>query len=191
MITIERKTKETNINISLDLEKGYDGTSINTPVPFLNHMLDQIAVHSDIYIKIDAQGDIEIDDHHSVEDIGLCLGEALAKFFTGKKGFARYGYATIPMEEALTTVAIDIRRSPNFSFQGKNLLTGKIGTFDCELVEEFFRALSLKAGFNIHILLQYGFNKHHMVESIFKSFAYAFKMAKQSSNSQLSSKGCL
>ena len=190
MYKIKRETTETSIELCLDLKQDYKKNSIDTPVPFINHMLEQISIHSNLYLLIKAKGDVEVDAHHTVEDIALCFGEALEKAI--QNNHSRYGYFCLPMEEALASVVIDLRNSSHFEYRVPENFLGNIGNFNCELVKEFFRALSLKSKMNLHIILHYGDNKHHMAEAIFKCFAKSLKMAiKPNDNEVLSSKGSL
>jgi len=169
---IERNTKETQITIALDID-GKGARSIVTPVPFLTHMLDAFARHGVFDLDITAAGDTDIDGHHTVEDIGLVLGTAFETALGDRAGIARYGWATLPMDEVLATVAIDFCGRPAFVW-GVQGLEGKwIGQFDCELAKEFFAAFSAKAQCNLHVVLHYGGNAHHMIECIFKAFARA------------------
>jgi len=187
-----RKTKETKIFLKVDLLKTeVKEIKIDTQVGFLNHMLELFAYHSNIGLFIKADGDIEVDYHHLVEDVGIVLGEALFKALGERKGINRYGEATIPMEEALTQAVIDLAKRPYLHFDVK-FPTEKIGTFDSELIEEFFRALVFNARFTLHIRNFYGKNSHHIAESVFKAFAHAFKKAISLVNTEVfSTKGTL
>lgn len=172
-----RKTKETEIRIKLDLwGKEFKEVNIRTQIGFFDHMLDLLAYHSGMGLEIIAKGDLEVDYHHTVEDIGIVLGEAIDEALEGRKNIARYGDAVIPMEEALTQAVIDLAKRPYLHFEAK-FPSEKIGNFDTELIEEFFRALSMNGKFTLHIRNFYGKNSHHIAESIFKAFAYAFKKA--------------
>jgi len=175
-VKINRKTLETDISLELALFSA-EPSKINTSVPFLDHMLCHIAKHGRMNINLNAQGDTEVDDHHTVEDIGIVLGQAMDKALVDMTGVARYGHFTLPMEEVLCTVAMDIRKSPHFEFKAPRDFMGKIGSFDCELVQEFFRSLAIHARINLHIFVAYGSNKHHIAEAIFKCFGRAFSMA--------------
>lgn len=169
---IERNTKETQIAIELDVD-GVGTRSIVTPVPFLTHMLDAFARHGVFDLNVAAKGDTEIDDHHTIEDIGLVLGSAFEQALGDRAGITRYGWATLPMDEVLVTVAIDFCGRPAFVW-GVQGLEGKwIGQFDCELAKEFFAAFAAKAQCNLHVVLHYGGNAHHVIECIFKAFARA------------------
>lgn len=169
---IERNTTETQIALELAVD-GVGARSIDTPVPFLSHMLDAFARHGVFDLTIVAKGDIEIDAHQTVEDIGLVLGSAFEQALGNRAGIARYGWATLPMDEVLATVSLDFCGRPAFVW-GVQGLEGKwIGQFDCELAKEFFAAFATKAQCNLHVLLHYGGNAHHVIECIFKAFARA------------------
>jgi imidazoleglycerol-phosphate dehydratase len=172
---IERKTKETDIQVELNLD-GRGENAIQTPVPFFDHMLVQIARHGFFDLKIKASGDIEIDAHHTVEDSGICLGEAFKKALGDKAGIRRYGRGTMPMHEALASVILDFSGRPYLVFNVA-LPKAKVGEFDTELVEEFFTAFCNHAGANIHVNLAYGDNLHHIIEAVFKAFARALDEA--------------
>jgi len=169
--TINRKTKETEIQVELNLD-GKGENDIVTPVPFFDHMLVQIARHGFFDLKIAARGDIEIDAHHTVEDTGICLGEAFKQALGDKAGIRRYGRGTMPMHEALASVILDFSGRPHLVFNVA-LPKAKVGEFDTELVEEFFTAFCNHAGANIHVNLAYGDNLHHIIEAVFKAFARA------------------
>ena len=173
---IERTTKETQIEIELDLD-GSGQRSIATPVPFLSHMLDAVARHGLFDLTVRAAGDIEIDAHHTVEDIGLVLGTAFEQALGDRAGIVRYGSATLPMDEVLATVAIDFCGRPAFVWKVDNLDSKWIGNFDCELAREFFGAFATRAQCNLHVVLHYGGNAHHTIECIFKAFARACDQA--------------
>jgi imidazoleglycerol-phosphate dehydratase len=171
----ERKTSETRIVVSI----GLDGTGrslIATPVPFLSHMLDQIARHGLFDLTVEAQGDVEIDGHHITEDLGITLGSALLLALGNKWGIARYGEATLPMDEALVTCALDLSGRPFFVGRVP-LPKAKIGTFDAELAPVFFEGFARGAQANVHLLLHSGDNLHHIVEICFKAFAKALMRA--------------
>jgi imidazoleglycerol-phosphate dehydratase len=188
----ERKTLETEIKIQLDpVGEFIEKSVINTEIGFLNHMLELFAYHSGIKIQIEARGDLEVDFHHTVEDIGIVLGEALDEALGERKGISRYGEATIPMEDALTQVVIDLARRPYFYYEVK-FPTEKVGNFDTELIEEFLKALAINGKFTLHVRNFYGRNSHHIAESIFKALAYALKRALQPVTTDiLSTKGVL
>jgi len=172
---IHRKTGETEVLVQVELD-GTGSYQIDTPIPFLSHMLALLAVHSLCNLKVIAQGDIDVDDHHTVEDIGICMGEAIKTALQDKKGINRYGEAVIPMDEALARVVMDLSGRPYLSYNVK-IDREKVGDLASENVQEFFRALANTAGMNLHIDLLRGDNAHHMVEAIFKAFARALKMA--------------
>ena len=175
---IERNTKETQIVVELGLD-GSGARSIATPVPFLSHMLEAFAKHGIFDLEVRATGDIEIDAHHTVEDIGLVLGNAFERALGARAGIVRYGAATIPMDEVLATVAVDFCGRPAFVWKVTGLDGKWIGSFDCELVREFFGAFATRAQCNLHVVLHYGGNAHHTIECIFKAFARACDAATQ------------
>jgi imidazoleglycerol-phosphate dehydratase len=174
--TVERVTKETQIKVSLDLD-GSGQVRADTGVGFLDHMLDHLGTHSLTDLTITAEGDLQVDDHHTVEDVGLCLGQALAKAMGDKTGIQRYGAASVPMDEALAEVSLDLSGRAAVIFNA-NFSGHKIGTFDVQLVEEFFRRLSSEAGLNLHVSVPRGSNDHHIAEAIFKAFARSLRQAK-------------
>ena len=149
---------------------------METPVGFLNHMLELLAYHAGWGLEIRAQGDLEVDAHHTVEDVGITLGEALSEALGERAGLFRYGEATIPMEEALAQAVVDLARRPFFRFEGR-FPTEKVGNFDLELIPEFLKALAMSGRFTLHVRLFYGENSHHMAEAIFKALAYALRQA--------------
>ena len=173
---IERITKETQITVELALD-GSGARTIDTPLPFLSHMLDAFARHGVFDLEVKAAGDIEIDAHHTVEDIGLVLGNAFEQALGDRAGIVRYGSATLPMDEVLVTVAVDFCGRPAFVWKVQGLEGKWIGDFDCELAKEFFAAFATRAQCNLHVLLHYGGNAHHTIECIFKAFARACDMA--------------
>lgn len=172
---VERVTKETRIRLSLGLD-GTGEAKLCTSVPFLDHMLDLFARHGLFDLQVEAQGDIDIDFHHTVEDVGIVLGEALKRALGGKEGIRRYGQATVPMDETLASAAIDLSGRPYLCYN-VSLPKVKIGDFDVELVREFFQAFANTGGLNLHVNLLYGENVHHMVEACFKAFARALDEA--------------
>ncbi|MDD5285587.1 MAG: imidazoleglycerol-phosphate dehydratase HisB [Desulfuromonadaceae bacterium] len=174
---IERVTKETRIKLSLALD-GSGESKICTSVPFLDHMLNLFARHGFFNLEVEACGDIDIDFHHTVEDIGIVLGEAFKKSLGDKKGIRRYGQASVPMDETLATVSVDISGRPYLVYH-VNLPKVKIGEFDVELAREFFQAFVNHSGLNLHINVMYGENVHHIIEACFKAFARAMDMATQ------------
>lgn len=174
--TIKRETKETQIELSINLD-GRGEHEVQTPVPFLDHMLEQIAVHGAMDLKIRASGDVQIDAHHTVEDVGIVLGQAVLEAIGDKKGIVRYGSFYCPLDEALSRVVIDLSGRPFMVYQMDPLREGRIGEFDVELVKEFFQAFSNNAKCNLHLRSEYGENRHHVVESTFKAFARALRAA--------------
>jgi imidazoleglycerol-phosphate dehydratase len=171
-VKLERNTKETQISVDLEID-GTGQRTIQTPLPFLSHMLDAFARHGVFDLGITAAGDIEIDGHHTVEDIGLVLGNAFEQALGDRAGLVRYGSATLPMDEVLVTVAIDFCGRPAFVWKVQGLEGKWIGGFDCELAKEFFAAFATRAQCNLHVNVHYGGNAHHMIECIFKAFARA------------------
>lgn len=172
---VERKTRETEIRIELGLD-GTGRSSIETPLPFLSHMLDQIARHGSFDLTVQAQGDIDIDGHHTTEDIGIVLGSAIVQALGDRSGIRRYGSASLPMDEALVTAALDLSGRPFFVF-GVPLPKTKLGGFDAELTEVFFEAVARTGMMNLHLLLIHGSNLHHIIEVTFKAFARALRQA--------------
>jgi imidazoleglycerol-phosphate dehydratase len=168
---VERKTRETDITIAVDLD-GTGRAEVRTPLPFLSHMLDQIARHGLFDLTVEATGDVEIDGHHTTEDIGITLGAAVLGALGDRKGIARYGDATLPMDEALATCAIDLSGRP-FFVSRVPLPKAKIGTWDVELCPVFFEGFARGAQANLHLRLLEGENLHHIVEICFKAFAKA------------------
>ncbi len=190
--TISRKTKETEISVTLDLD-GRGAHEIESGVPFLDHMLTQIARHGFFDLQVSARGDLEIDAHHTVEDLGICLGEAFKQALGDKSGVRRYGRGSMPMHEALAAVVLDFSGRP-FLVYNVPLPKAQVGNFELELVEEFFTAFCNHAGANVHVNLAYGDNLHHIVEAVFKAFARALDEATQLDprvEGVLSSKGTL
>ena len=169
---VERNTKETQISVELALD-GSGHRAIATPVPFLSHMLDAFARHGVFDLDVRAAGDTEIDGHHTVEDIGLVLGDCFQQALGDRAGIVRYGSATLPMDEVLVTVAVDFCGRPAFVWRVQGLEGKWIGDFDCELAKEFFAAFATRAQCNLHVVLHYGGNAHHTIECIFKAFARA------------------
>ena len=172
---VKRKTKETDISVYLKLN-GRGEYKVNTAVPFLDHMLSQIAKHGLFDMEINAKGDTEVDFHHTVEDVGIALGEAFKKALGEKVGIKRYGHAVIPLNEALSMVSVDISGRPFIVYNVK-MPKEKVGEFDVELTEEFFRAFANSSGMSLHINMIYGNNLHHIIESIFKAAARALDEA--------------
>jgi imidazoleglycerol-phosphate dehydratase len=173
--SITRKTSETAISVSVDLD-GTGQADIATGIGFFDHMLDLLARHSLIDLNIRCEGDLHIDDHHSVEDTGIALGQAVAQALGDKKGIFRYACVHLPMDEALTRVAVDVSGRPFLVFRTQ-FATPKIGTFDTELVREFFQAFAINAGLTLHVETLYGDNAHHIAESCFKGLARCLRQA--------------
>jgi imidazoleglycerol-phosphate dehydratase len=169
--TIDRSTRETQIKLTLGLDGGE--SKIQTPLPFLDHMLDAFSRHGIFALAVEATGDIEVDAHHTVEDVGLCLGAAFKEALGDRAGIRRYGSATIPMDETLVTTAIDFCGRPAFVWKVEGLDGRWVGTFDCSLAHEFWSAFAMRAECNLHVLLHYGANPHHIIEAIFKACARA------------------
>ena len=174
--TIHRKTKETDITLTLNLD-GSGKNEIKSPVPFLNHMLEALSKHSGFDLNVKAKGDTHIDDHHTVEDIGIAFGLALDKALGDKHGISRYGHFYVPLDEALVRAVVDLSGRNFINFSLDLFVKKRIGNFDTELVEDFFRAVVDNGKFNLHLEKIHGRNSHHIVEAAFKSFARALKMA--------------
>ena len=190
--TIARRTRETDIRLTLSLD-GEGRASVRTGVGFLDHMLTLFAVHGLFDLEIVAEGDTEVDDHHTVEDLGICLGMALAEALGDKAGIYRYGHAYVPMDETLARVCADFSNRPYLHYNVA-LAEAKIGTFDVPLAKEFLRALALHAGLTLHVDLLHGENGHHIIEAVFKALARALAIAASPHprvRGQLSSKGVL
>jgi len=189
--SIVRKTAETDIELQLDLD-GTGKNQIRTGVPFLDHMLTLFSVHGFVDLSVRAEGDTQVDDHHTVEDIGICLGQALAAALADKGGIARYGSCYLPMDETLVRVVVDISNRP-FLHYAAVVTEQKLGTFDTALAKEFFRAVCQHGGLTLHIDLLHGENGHHIIEAIFKGFGRAMHKATTviEMKGALSSKGCL
>jgi len=173
--SVERNTLETEIKVSINLD-GTGKLNIDTGVPFLEHMIDQIARHGLIDMDIVAKGDLHIDDHHTVEDLGITLGQAFAKAVGDKKGMTRYGHAYVPLDEALSRVVIDFSGRPGLCLN-VDFTRGSIGKFDTQLFSEFFHGFVNHAGVTLHIDNLKGYNAHHQAETIFKAFGRALRMA--------------
>jgi imidazoleglycerol-phosphate dehydratase len=173
--TIERITKETRIRLTLEID-GSGESKICTSVPFLDHMLDLFARHGLFNLEVEAQGDIDIDFHHTVEDVGIVLGDAFKQALGDKKGIRRYGQASVPMDETLASVTVDLSGRPYLVYH-VNLPKVKIGDLDVELVKEFFQAFTNNFGANVHVNVMYGDNVHHIIEACFKATARALDVA--------------
>ncbi len=176
--TVERKTRETDIRVSVNLD-GSGKAAVQTGVGFFDHMLEQIARHGLLDLEVVCQGDTHIDQHHSVEDTGIALGQALRRALGEARGIRRYGHCLLPMDETLAMAALDLSGRPYLAFDA-TFTRGKVGEFDTELVVEFWRALVTNAGFTLHLKIISGVNNHHMIEALFKAFARALDDAKQS-----------
>jgi imidazoleglycerol-phosphate dehydratase len=172
---IKRETKETKIALTINLD-GTGTYDVRTPVPFFSHMLEQLARHGGFDLTVDAAGDVDIDGHHTVEDVGICLGQALVQAVGDKAGMNRYGECTLPMQEALLRTALDFCGRPHLTYNVKFPFS-KVGNFDVELVQEFMIAVVNNAGITMHIDLLRGENMHHIVEGTFKSFTRALSSA--------------
>jgi imidazoleglycerol-phosphate dehydratase len=173
--TLTRATAETDVTVEIDLDGS--GTFDNdTGVGFFDHMLDQLARHSLIDMKVRAKGDLHIDDHHTVEDVGITLGQALAKALGDKRGIRRYGACLLPMDDALVRCALDLSARP-YLVWNVDLPTDRIGSFDTELVREFFQAFATQGGITLHVDMLHGINSHHIAEATFKSVARALREA--------------
>jgi imidazoleglycerol-phosphate dehydratase len=173
--SITRTTKETDVTVAVDLD-GTGTSSISTGIGFLDHMLDLLARHSRIDMTVQAKGDLHIDHHHTTEDVGIALGQALKQALGDMKGITRYADVHLPMDEALTRVAIDISGRPFLVFKVE-FVRDKVGTFDTELVQEWFQAFAMNAGVTLHLQTLYGSNDHHIAESCFKGLARALRAA--------------
>ena len=187
---VERKTKETEIFVAVDLDGG--NISIDTGIGFFDHMLTALAMHSGIALTVRAKGDLEVDCHHTVEDVGIVLGQALSKALGDKSGIKRYGSFFIPMDEAIAFASVDISGRPFLVFDAE-MPQAVVGGFDCCMTEEFFRAFAFNAGITLHIKCEYGSNSHHIIEAIFKAVAHSLACAveKTDSGKTLSTKGVL
>ena len=175
MVIKERKTNETDIKVSLELY-GIGKANIDTGVPFLDHMLDQIARHGLMDLTISCQGDTDIDDHHTVEDIGITLGQAFAEAVGDKKGLTRYGHSYVPLDEALSRVVIDLSGRPGLDL-GVMFTRDRVGSFDLDLIREFFQGFVNHSLVTLHIDNLKGINSHHQAETVFKAFGRALRMA--------------
>jgi imidazoleglycerol-phosphate dehydratase len=173
--TVSRTSKETDISVHINLD-GNGKADISTGIPFFDHMLTAFAVHGFFDLKINAKGDLEVDYHHSVEDVGLVLGQAFSQALGGKKQIVRFGDSCVPMDEALSRVTIDLSNRPYLIYNFPHDIRVK-GQFNVELAKEFFQALCIQGAFNLHINSYYGTNEHHVLESIFKAFGRSLHMA--------------
>src|SRR5215207_4822637 len=173
--SVRRTTKETDIEIAVDLDAG-GASSVSTGIGFLDHMLDLLARHSRVALTINAKGDLHIDHHHTTEDVGIALGQAVKHALGDMKGITRYSSVHVPMDEALTRVAIDVSGRPFLVFKAK-FGRDKVGAFDTELVQEWFQAFAMTAGITLHVEVLYGTNDHHIAEACFKGLARALRAA--------------
>ena len=171
---VKRKTKETEIRIRWKID-GEGASRVSTGIPFFNHMLELLARHGLFDIEIDARGDIDIDYHHTIEDVGITMGKALREALPGFEGIRRYGHSLLPMDESLCMAAIDMSGRPSLVWKGE--INGRLGTFDGEVVREFFQGLVNEARITLHVNLLYGDNLHHKIEAIFKAFGRALREA--------------
>ncbi len=189
---IDRRTGETSIQLALNLD-GQGTSRIETGVGFLNHMLDLFCRHAVVDLTIQAQGDLNVDSHHTVEDVGICLGQAVKQAVGDKAGIRRYGACTLPMDETLVTSALDLSGRPFLVFQAA-FPSSKVGDFDTELVQEFWQAFASHGQLNLHVILHHGQNSHHISEAIFKATARALRQAVERDPRQMgipSTKGTL
>jgi imidazoleglycerol-phosphate dehydratase len=173
---IDRKTTETHITIRLDLD-GRGEHAIATGMPFLDHMLAQVARHGHFDLSVEATGDLTVDFHHTVEDLGIALGEAVSQALGDKAGIVRYGAARVPMDDALASIVVDLSGRPFLVFQAPQLKGGRVGDFDLDLVREFFQGLTNHLRANLHVQVEYGQNLHHMVEAVYKALGRALDRA--------------
>lgn len=189
-VSKSRETKETSISISLNLD-GTGKSNIKTGIGFFDHMLTLFAFHSGFDLDVQANGDLNVDDHHTIEDIGILLGNCLREALGDRKGINRYGNFMMPMDETLCNVTLDISGRPYLVYHCE-LTREKIGDYSCEMTEEFLRALAVQAGLTLHVNVLYGTNNHHMVEAIFKALGRALKEAVKITGTEIpSSKGVL
>lgn len=173
--SVARKTNETDIKLTFAVD-GTGQAQLETDVPFLNHMLDLFAKHGQFDLQVNARGDIEIDDHHTVEDIGICLGQTLREALGDKRGIKRYASVFVPMDEALAQVVIDISNRPHLEYRAE-YPSSLVGSFSTELVHEFLWKLALEARITLHVIVHYGQNTHHMIEAVFKALGRALDEA--------------
>lgn len=175
--SVARKTGETDIKLEFSLD-GTGVTDIESDVPFLNHMLDLFTKHGQFDLKVDARGDVEIDDHHTVEDIGICLGQTIREALGSKVGIKRYANVFVPMDEALAQVAIDLSNRPHLEYRAE-YPSSVVGSFSTEMVHEFLWKLALESRMTLHVIVHYGHNTHHMIEAVFKALGRALDEASQ------------
>ena len=172
---VKRTTRETDISVSIELDSLRE-SSIQSGVPFFDHMISAFSRHGRVAMELSCKGDTHIDDHHSVEDIGICLGKAILRALGDRAGITRFGFASVPMDDALAQVSIDISGRPWFSYEGPDL-AGKIGAYDAELTKEFLQSLAFNAQLNLHVEVRRGTNAHHIHEAVFKSLGVALRIA--------------
>ena len=172
---VERNTKETQIVLQLDID-GAGASKVETGIPFFSHMLEAWAKHGLMDLTVDAKGDLEVDHHHTVEDVGICLGQALDRALGDRAGIRRYGHSVLPMDETLVTCAVDLGGRPYWAWDAP-MPTPKVGDFDTELVADFWQAFTVQARLNLHVILHYGRNSHHVSEAVFKGLARALRVA--------------
>lgn len=188
---ITRTTKETDITVAINLD-GSGNADIDTGIGFFDHMLNSFTVHGGFDLTVTCRGDLNVDGHHSVEDVGICIGKAFCEALGDKSGIMRFGSSFVPMDEALGFCALDISNRPFLVFNA-DFSNDKIGEYDCCLTEEFMRAFAFNAGITLHLKSEYGKNDHHITEALFKSLAYALKQAVRlnADGSAVSTKGAL
>jgi len=189
---IKRKTNETDISLGINID-GEGQSKVNTGIGFFDHMLSLFAKHGLFDLRVEAAGDIEVDCHHTVEDVGIVLGQAINKALGDKKSIKRYGTSFVPMDESLAMVSCDLGGRPFVVFNAE-FTQSRVGEMDTEMVEEFFRAVAFNAGMNLHVKVLYGKNNHHMIEAIFKAFGRALDEASTMDNrikGVMSTKGCI
>jgi imidazoleglycerol-phosphate dehydratase len=176
---VDRRTRETEIQVALTLPWAGPppASAIQTPVPFLSHMLEALARHGALGLEVSARGDVEIDDHHTVEDVGLVLGAAIDQALGDRRGIHRFGHFSLAMDDTLVDCALDLGGRPYLVFELPAIAGKRVGAFDCDLVREFFQALVVQARMNLHLHLRAGGNAHHVIEAAFKGFARALRMA--------------
>lgn len=189
-VSLHRETLETKVTVELDLSSR-DRARLESPLPFLNHMLNQLSSHAQIFIGLKAEGDIDVDPHHLIEDIGIVLGEALNQSLGDKRGICRFGWAMVPMDDALASVAIDLSGRP-FMVYNIPIHGAWVGRMDAGLIEEFLRAFAFSAKVCLHVNVPYAHNPHHMIEAVFKALALALRQAVRNAGSEIpSTKGVL
>jgi imidazoleglycerol-phosphate dehydratase len=172
---VERKTRETEVSITLNVD-GMGASKVSTPIPFFSHMLEAWSKHGLIDLAVEATGDVEVDIHHTVEDVGIVLGQALRQALGDRRGIVRYGHAVVPMDEALVTASVDISGRPFLVFNVPVART-RVSNFDLDMLQEFFRALAFNAEITLHVTMQYGHNLHHITEAVFKAVGRALAEA--------------